>query len=141
MNRTRKVSLAIALSVASTAAPLTCVNAIEEVTLGQWFNLHTSPSGTCPGLDWRVAVDADRQIAGYVAWDRMKHSAKLSGVLNADDTFSIAGDEVGGNRHAVITGKVNAEYVALTINGTGTGCDKQQLRAPRINTAVQGGGG
>jgi hypothetical protein len=140
MNRARKVSLAIALSVASTATPLTCVNAIEQVTLGQWFSLHTNPSGTCPGLDWRVAIDADRQIAGYVAWDKMKHSAKLSGVLNGDDTFSIAGDEVGGNKHAVITGKVNPQNISLTINGTGTGCDKQPLLAPRASSAVGGGG-
>ena len=128
----------VALAVASFVAP---ANAIEHVELGLWYNLHTNPVGTCPGIDWHVVVDADKNIAGYLSWDRMKHSAKLSGTLNADDTFHVVATEVDGNRRADISGKATSGGASFTINGTGTGCDKQTFQvAPPVNYAGGGAG-
>lgn len=113
-------------------------SAASDVTLGQYYSLTTMPKAGCPGLDWHVVVDADRQIDGFVAWDKMKHSAKLSGTLNTDDSFKMVGDEVGGTKKASITGNVTSIAVNFTITGTGTACDNQTFSAPRL---VLGGGG
>jgi hypothetical protein len=91
----------------------------------QWYNLSTPKSGTCPGIDWHVVVDADRTIAGNLSWDRMRHTANLTGTLKPDDTFELTASEVGGSKHATITGKVLTQGSVFTITGTGTGCDNQ----------------
>jgi hypothetical protein len=94
----------------------------------QWYNLSTPKSGTCPGIDWHVVVDADRSIAGNLSWDRMRHTATLAGTLKPDNTFELTASEVGGSRHATITGKVLNQGSVFTITGTGTGCDNQTFR-------------
>lgn len=118
--------------------PLCPNDATAQPYVGQWFLLHTNPHNGCQGLDWHLLVDADHEMYGFVAWDRMKHSAKLTGKSNGDGTFTLVGEEVGGTRKANISGKVTSTAVQFTITGTGTPCDNQTFSAPR---QYWGGGG
>jgi hypothetical protein len=127
-------TLALAASVCAASAQL--------VQKGRWYSFHTGAVGTCPGLDWDVVIDEDNSVSGFVAWDRMKHMATITGTVNKDGSFTQQTKEVGGTRQATITGKVSPEFVMLTLTGSGTGCDNQSWKVRRaVDSGGIGGGG
>ena len=127
MTRTTRAIVITTGMIAFTAAASFAPAKAQRTVQAQWYNLSTPKSGTCPGIDWHVVVDADRTIAGNLSWDRMKHTATLSGSLKPDDTFELTASEVGGSKHATITGKVLRSGSEFTITGSGTGCDNQKF--------------
>jgi hypothetical protein len=124
---TRAIVITTSMTAFIAAGSLAPVKA-QRTVQAQWYNLSTPKSGTCPGIDWHVVVDADRTIAGNLSWDRMRHTATVTGTLKPDDTFELTASEVGGSRHATITGKVLSQGSEFTVSGTGTGCDNQKFR-------------
>jgi hypothetical protein len=124
---TRAIVITTSMTAFIAAASFAPVKA-QRTVQAQWYNLSTPKSGTCPGIDWHVVVDADRTIAGNLSWDRMRHTATVTGTLKPDDTFELTASEVGGSRHATITGKVLSQGSEFTVAGTGTGCDNQKFR-------------
>jgi hypothetical protein len=107
---------------------------------GRWYSFHIPARGTCPGLDFHAVLDENNAVTGFVAWDRMKHMGALSGQVNPDNTFTNTVTESGG-RTATITGKVTNTYLTISIDGTGTGCDKQTFRIRRAIDSGEIGGG
>jgi hypothetical protein len=126
------IALTASLIALASAASFKPAHAVEQVMLGEGYMFHSPPTGTCPGLDWHVVVDGDRSVEGMVGWDRMKHTASLTGVLNADDSFHMSAKENGGSITAKIDGKVTVSTLTITIDGTGTGCDKKTITMKRI---------
>jgi hypothetical protein len=126
MTRTTRAIVITTGMIAFTAAASFAPAKAQRTVQAQWYNVSTPKSGTCPGIDWHVVVDADRTIAGNLSWDRMRHTATLNpGTLKPDNTFELTASEVGGSKHATITGKVLTQGSEFTITGTGTGCDNQ----------------
>jgi hypothetical protein len=124
---TRAIVITTGMTAFIAAASFVPVKAQREVQ-PQWYNLSTPKSGTCPGIDRHIVVDADRTIAGNLSWDHMRHTATLTpGTLKPDDTFELTASEVGGSKHATITGKVLNRGSEFTITGSGTGCDNQKF--------------
>jgi hypothetical protein len=117
------------------------VGAVEPQQ-GRWYSFHTATVGTCPGLDWHVVIDETNAVSGFVSWDRMKHMATITGQIKADGSFSNVATEVGGaHRVADITGKVGQDVLTLSLDGTGTGCDKQTWKVRRaVDSGGVGGG-
>ena len=137
----RAAAFTVGMIALGTVASLSAA-AVEQVQQGRWYSFHTAPAGTCPGLDWHVVVEDDRSITGFVAWDRMRHSANIAGKLNADDSFQYKATEVGGSRVASVSGQVSPEFVTVAIDGTGTGCDKKSWKIRRaIDSGAVGSGG
>lgn len=103
---------------------------------------HTKPIGTCPGLDWHIVTEPDGTLTGFVAWDRMRHMARLEGTIAKDRTFKMDAQEVGGTgRKATVSGTAAGDYITAMIDGSGTGCDRQVLQIPRDVGGLEGGGG
>ena len=125
---TRAIVITTSMTAFIAAASFAPVKA-QRTVQAQWYNVSTPKSGTCPGIDWHVVVDADRTIAGNLSWDRMRHTATLAGTLKPDNTFELIASEVGGSKHATITGKVLRSGSEFTITGSGTGCDNQTFSA------------
>jgi hypothetical protein len=108
----------------------------------QLYSYHTGPAvGGCPGLDWHITVEPNNKLMGFVAWDREQHIARLDGQLNADRTFQMAANEVGGaGRKATIKGTASGDYINVAIYGSGTPCDGTNLSIPRTSGSNGGGG-
>ena len=139
---TRYTVLTIGMTSLAAAAPLSSALALDPVMRGELYSFHSNPVGTCPGLDWHVVVDGDNSVSGIVAWGRMKHFANITGNLNADHTFKLDAEEVGGPKKAIVTGNVTTGRATLSINGTGTGCDGKTMiieRAPSYSVGGDGG--
>ena len=117
---------------------------LEQILIGQWYTVETPPAGACPRLVWRFVVDPHRSIDGSITTDGQRPIARLSGLLNADDSFQIAATEVTGNRTANVTGQFTSQLSTISIHGlaAGTGCDGQTFTL-RLGPyfARQGGGG
>jgi hypothetical protein len=113
---------------------------------GQLYAFHTSPSGGCPGLDWHITVQGDK-LNGFVAWDQMKHMARLDGMLipsgvGKPRTFKMDAQEVGGSgRKATVQGTAAGDVINASIDGSGTACDGKILPIPRVAGGMSGGGG
>jgi hypothetical protein len=130
-----------ALAAVALVAAVSAASA-QPVQQGRWYSFHTGAVGTCPGLDWHVVIDGDDSVSGFVAWDRMKHMATITGMVNKDGSFTQHTKEVGGPRQATVTGKVSPEFVMLTLTGSGTGCDNQSWKVRRAaDSGALGGGG
>jgi len=91
-------------ALALVASPLAGCT-FEQILIGQWYTIDTPAAGECPQLEWRFVVNPQRAIGGSLSRDRQQVIAKLSGVLNADDSFQITATEVAGNRTADVTGQ------------------------------------
>ena len=117
---------------------------LEQILIGQWYNIETPRAGDCPPLDWRFVVDADRSIAGSLSRARQQRIADLSGRLNPDDSFEITAAGLAGKRTAEVTGRFTYLVSTLTIRGTAAGeaCDGRTFNL-RLGDyfVVQGGGG
>jgi hypothetical protein len=107
------------------------------------YAYHSPPVvGGCPGLDWHVTLEPDNSLIGFVAWDQGKHMARLEGTLKKDRSFEMDAKEIGGQgRSATVVGKAGGGYINMTINGSGTPCDGQNLPIPTILGGTGGGGG
>jgi hypothetical protein len=124
----------------ATAAALSPVYAQQGKT--SLFVYHTRASGGCPGLDWHIVTEPNGSLTGFVAWDQMKHMARLQGMINKDRTFKMNAEEVGGAaRKATVSGTAAGDYITAMIDGSGTACDKQVLQIPRAVGGLDGGGG
>ena len=102
---------------------------------------HTNPSSGCPGLDWHIVTEPSGSLMGFVAWDQMKHMARLDGMMSKSGTFKMDAKEVGGDRTAVVSGKAAGNNIYATIEGSGTKCDGLTLNIPRAVGGLGGGGG
>jgi hypothetical protein len=107
---------------------------------GRWYSFHTAARGTCPGMDFHVVLDETNAVTGFVAWDRMKHMGAISGQVNPDGSFTNTVTEAGGH-NATVTGKVSGSFLTVSIDGTGTGCDKQTWKIRRAVDSGEIGGG
>jgi hypothetical protein len=86
-------------------------------------------------------TEPDGALTGFVAWDRMKHMARLEGMIGKDRTFKMDAQEVGGTgRKATVSGTAG-DYITAMIDSSGTACDKQVLQIPRDVGGLEGGGG
>jgi hypothetical protein len=84
----------------------------------------------------------DNTLSGIVAWDDMKHIARLSGMIDSNRSFTINAKEVGGAaRSATVSGSARGEYINASITGSGTACDGKPLNIPRVAGGMDGGGG
>jgi hypothetical protein len=142
MTRRRASALMTGLIAVAASAPFSPAVALEQVQIGQVYILHTVAAGGCSELDWHFVVDPHRSMAGFVVCDWLRHTATLSGTLNADDSFQLSVTEVGGNRKAAVTGRFTSRFVTMSIDGADTFCDKQMFKivAPR-GSGLGGGGG
>lgn len=127
---------AIGLAAAASLTP-----AFAQVK-GGLYVLHTSPVGKCPGLDWHVTVAPSGSLVGFVAWDQMKHMARLDGSIDKNGAFDMKAQEVGGtHRKAEVKGAATGDYITMSIEGSGTACDSQTFQVPRFEGGLSGGGG
>jgi hypothetical protein len=131
---------------AITMAMGVCLAPAMAEPAGRLFAFHSNPSGGCPGLDWHITVQGEK-LTGFVAWDAMKHMARLDGTLipasaGQERSFKMDAQEVGGTgRKATVQGTASGEYVNASITGSGTACDGKILQIPRATGGMEGGGG
>lgn len=131
----------IAGLVLAAAVPVCSASASAQQGKPALYAFHTDSLGSCPGLDWHVVVTPAGAISGFVAWDHMKHMATLSGSIAKDRVFALKAQEVGGaGRTARVMGTAGGDYIHVSIEGSGTSCDKQPLEIPRV-VGGEGGGG
>ncbi len=138
-----KSSIVIAgMFVAALGTGALVTPAIAQQAKGGLYAFHTRAAGGCPGLDWHITVEPNGGLVGFVAWDQMKHMARLVGSINKDRTFKMDAQEVGGTgRKATVQGTASGDYINASIDGSGTACDKQLLQIPRVVGGLDGGGG
>jgi hypothetical protein len=130
------------LSVASLATIAAAGSASAQQPKGRLFAFHSAPSGACPGMDWHVVLEPDQSLVGFIAWDGMKHIAKVSGKLETGREFHMAAAEEGGaQRKGTVTGQVEDTFIVASFDGTKTGCDNQQISVPYFASGLAGGGG
>jgi hypothetical protein len=97
----------------------------QNVPAGSYYSFHSAPQGSCPALDWHVAVGQNGALSGMIAWDNMKSMAHAEGTVNQQArTFQMTAKEVGGQgRTANISGTVrNDGYLVATIEGPNVKC-------------------
>jgi len=130
------------VSVIAVAAAASLGPAFAQPSKGSLYVYHTRPSGGCPGLDWHIVTEPNGSLMGFVAWDQMKHMARLQGMIGKDGNFKMDAHEVGGTaRKATVSGTAAGEYITAMIVGSGTACDKIELQIPRDVGGLEGGGG
>jgi hypothetical protein len=100
---------------------------LEQILIGQWYNIATPQAGACPRLEWRFVVNAQRSIGGFLSRDGQQPIANLTGVLNADDSYQMTATDVAGTRTATVTGKFTSLVSTMSIHGdaAGSACDGQ----------------
>ncbi len=109
---------------------------------GRLYAFHSAPTGACPGMDWHVVLQPDQSLVGFIAWDDMKHVAKVSGKLETGRMFQMAAVEEGGaERKGTVKGQVEDSFIVASLQGTRTGCDNQQISVPYFASGLAGGGG
>jgi hypothetical protein len=142
----KKVSLITQVAVGILTAAASLSPALAQPSGPQLYAFHTGPNGGCPGLDWHVTVQGNK-LEGFVAWDQMKHMARLNGNLipaapGKERTFKMDAQEVGGTgRKATVQGSAGGDYINASIVGSGTACDGKILPIPRVTGGTEGGGG
>jgi hypothetical protein len=117
---------------------------LEQILIGQWYDVQTPRTGACPALQWRFVVNPQRLIDGFVATGGQQRLATLSGVLNPDDSFAMTATDTAGHRTAAVTGRFTSQVSTIAIHGdaAGSACDGQTFTL-RLGPyfAFQGGGG
>jgi hypothetical protein len=113
-----------------------------EQSKSRLYAFHSSAIGACPGMDWHIVVSPDQSMSGFIAWDGMKHFAKVSGKLETGRIFHLAAAEEGGaERSGSIKGQVEDTFIVASLQGTRTACDDQQISVPYFASGQSGGGG
>ena len=129
-------------TVIALAGALACGPVMAQAKQGTLYSYHTSRIGNCPGLDWHIILEPNNTLSGFVAWDQMKHMARLEGSINQSRNFELDAKEVGGTgRTATIKGNAAGDYITAMIENSGTACDGKQLNIPRVVGGMEGGGG
>ena len=130
------------LSVISLATIAAAGPAPAQPSQSRLFAFHSAPTGACPGMDWHVVMGADQSLSGFFAWDGMKHFAKVSGKVETGRVFHMTAVEEGGQgRKGTAKGQVEDTFIVITLDGTKTGCDGQQISVPYFAGGMSGGGG
>ncbi|MGD0103850.1 MAG: hypothetical protein ABSC06_07410 [Rhodopila sp.] len=103
---------------------------LEQLLIGQIYNIDTPPAGGCPHLLWHFVVNPQRSIIGVLSQNGQQPIANLSGMLNADDSFQITATDVAGNRTANVTGQFTSQVSTIAIHGdaAGSACDGVTFR-------------
>jgi hypothetical protein len=129
------------LSVLSLATIVAVGPATAQQSKGRLFAFHSAPTGACPGMDWHVVIEADQSLDGFIAWDGMKHFAKVSGKVETGRVFHMTAVEEGGQgRKGTVKGQVEDTFIVATLEGTKTGCDGQEVSVPYFASGMAGGG-
>jgi hypothetical protein len=127
--------------VAALAIP-TAAPAFAQQPKERLYAFHSAPTGACPAMDWHVVLGPDNSLAGFIAWDGMKHLAKVSGTLQTGRVFHLDAMEEGGmKRKGTVSGRVEDSFIVASLQGTRTGCDNQQISVPYFASGLTGGGG
>jgi hypothetical protein len=135
-------TLLAGLSVVSLATIAGVASAPAQQPKGRLFAFHSAPSGACPGMDWHVVLEPDQSLVGFIAWDGMKHIAKVAGKLETGRVFHMtAAEEGGAQRKGTVKGQVEDSFIVVSFDGTKTGCDNQQISVPYFAGGMAGGGG
>jgi hypothetical protein len=130
------------LSVTALSAIPMAGSAVAQQQKGRLYAFHSTPTGACPAMDWHVVLGPDNSLVGFIAWDDMKHLAKVSGTLETGRRFHLAAVEQGGaERNGTVTGQVEDTFIVASLQGTKTGCDNQQISVPYFAGGLSGGGG
>ncbi len=109
---------------------------------GRLYAFHSAQTGACPAMDWHIVLNPDNSLAGFVAWDEMKHLARVSGKLETGRIFHLNAVEEGGKeRKGTVSGQVEDSYIVASLTGTQTGCDNQKIWVPYFAGGLSGGGG
>jgi len=109
---------------------------------GRLYAFHSAPTGACPAMDWHIVLATDNSLTGFVAWDEMKHLARVSGTLETGRVFHLNAVEEGGNqRKGTVSGQVEDSFIVASLTGTKTGCDDQKIWVPYFAGGLAGGGG
>jgi hypothetical protein len=116
---------------------------IEQILIGQWYSIVTTPVGACPSLDWQFAVNAQRAINGFLSGKGEQRIGTLSGVLNPVDSFQMTLANAAGAPTATVTGRFTSDVSTISINGAGagSGCDGQTIRMRLSGYFARAGGG
>jgi hypothetical protein len=136
--RIKPKSSSIALALAAFLLP-GCT--LEQILIGQLYVIDTPPAGACPSLEWQFVVNPQRSIVGSLR-EGQKTIAKLSGVLNRDDSFQITASGPAGV--ATVTGQFSSQVSTISIQGdvAGGACDGQTFKLWLGSYfSRQGGGG
>ncbi|HEY0182635.1 MAG TPA: hypothetical protein VGC09_07480 [Rhodopila sp.] len=116
--------------------------AVAQPPKGRLYAFHSTPTGACPAMDWHIVLQPDNTLVGFIAWDEMKHLAKVSGTLETGRIFHLAAVEQGGaERTGTVKGQVEDTFIVASLDGTRTGCDNQQISVPYFASGLSGGGG
>ncbi len=117
---------------------------IEQVQLGQVFIIYTEAAGACPMLQWQFVVDAQRAISGMLLTNG-KPLAKITGILNPDDTFRMDLAAPGRGGTATVDGAITSQGATFAIAGdaAGAGCNGQtfNLHGSQLFQGSRSGGG
>ena len=117
---------------------------LEQIFIGQWYDIQTPRAGACPSLQWHFAVNPQRAINGFLTAGTQQELATLSGLLKADDSFAITATDTVRRRTATVTGQFTSQISTIAIHGdaAGTACDGLTFDL-RLGSyfASQGGGG
>jgi hypothetical protein len=111
------------------------------VPAGAYYSFHSRAQGSCPALDWHVAVGQNGALSGMIAWDDMKAMAQATGTVNQQArTFQMTAKEVGGQgRTATISGTVqNDGWLVAGIQAPNVKC--QGVKVPWFKPSSGGGG-
>jgi hypothetical protein len=135
------VNLLAGLSVIAVSAIPSVSPALAQQK-GRLYAFHSTPTGACPAMDWHIVLQPDNTLVGFIAWDGMKHLAKVSGTLETGRVFQMAAVEQGGaERTGSVKGQVEDTFIVASLEGTRTGCDHQQISVPYFASGLSGGGG
>jgi hypothetical protein len=138
----RLTTLLAGLSVASLATIAAPGSAPAQQPKGRLFAFHSAPTGACPGMDWHVVLQPDQSLVGFIAWDGMRHIAKVSGKLETGRAFQMtAAEEGGAQRKGTVKGQVEDTFIVASFDGTQTDCDNKQISVPYFAGGMAGGGG
>lgn len=99
----------------------------EQVQLGQEFIVYTDAAGACPKLTWQFVFDAQRAIHGELFATNGKSLAKITGILNQDDTFRMDLAPTAGGATSTVNGAITSQDTKFTLVGdaAGTACNGQ----------------
>lgn len=115
---------------------------LEQVQIGQFYTIRTAAIGACPMLDWTFVVDAQRHIAGHVSDSNAAVIARLSGTLDADDSYNMVATNLRDGHTADVNGRFTPGLVTLSVKAAGDPCDGQSFRIRFVRgPGLNGGGG